>query len=314
MKFSFPLRKMIAFICLLLVFTVQSSFLYEIVDIEMLFADSLQIVQTPDGQNMSGEDDTQYPKEIPGSNEAGTETNEAEEITEAETYTLEDVLSASHESNRKNKSSTVSGNESEKVQTENVLETLHKSDWNLILVNKQHPIPEDYAFTLGTIKGSMKCDERILGQLGQMMQAARADGVTLVIRSPYRNDTRQEYLFNRKIKNYIKKKMSYLEAFRASAQAVTIPGSSEHQIGLALDIVSDTYTMLEEGFADTDAGKWLADNSYRYGFILRYPKGKEDITGIEFEPWHFRYVDVPAATYMYQNQLSLEEFVQLLGE
>ena len=312
MKFSFPLRKMIAFICLLLVFTVQSSFLYEIVDIEMLCADSLQIVQTPDGQNMSGEDDTQYPKEIPGSNEAGTETNEAEEITEAETYTLEDVLSASHESNRKNKSSTVSGNESEKVQTENVLETLHKSDWNLILVNKQHPIPEDYAFTLGTIKGSMKCDERILGQLGQMMQAARADGVTLVIRSPYRNDTRQEYLFNRKIKNYIKKKMSYLEAFRASAQAVTIPGSSEHQIGLALDIVSDTYTMLEEGFADTDAGKWRADNSYRYGFILRYPKGKEDITGIEFEPWHFRYVDVPAATYMYQNQLSLEEFVQLL--
>lgn len=112
----------------------------------------------------------------------------------------------------------------------------------------------------------------------------------------------------------MKKKMSYLEAFRASAQAVTIPGSSEHQIGLALDIVSDSYTLLEEGFADTDAGKWLADNSYRYGFILRYPKGKEDITGIEFEPWHFRYVGEPAATYIYQHNLTLEEFVQLLGE
>ena len=108
--------------------------------------------------------------------------------------------------------------------------------------------------------------------------------------------------------------MSYLEAFRASAQAVTIPGSSEHQIGLALDIVSDTYTMLEEGFADTDAGKWLVDNSYRYGFILRYPKGKEDITGIEFEPWHFRYVGKKAAKVMKEQNLCLEEFTEFMKD
>ena len=307
--------------CLLLVFAVQSSFLYEVVDIEMLFADRVQIIQTPDVQNILGEGSLHSLEEIPEPEENFAKTESDEENTEEtlgeiteETYTLEDVLSASQGSSKIEPRSTVSGNESEKAQTENIPETLHKSDWNLILVNKQHPIPEDYTFTLGTIKGSMKCDERILMQLGEMMQAARSVGVTLVIRSPYRNDARQEYLFDRKVKNNMKKKMSYLEAFRAGAQAVTIPGSSEHQIGLALDIVSDTYTMLDEGFADTDAGKWLADNSYRYGFILRYPKGKEDITGIAFEPWHFRYVDVPAATYIYQNQLSLEEFVQLLGE
>lgn len=295
------MRKVICLICLFLVFAVQSSFLYEIVDIQYLIVGSASVAQAS--------------SDVEPADEA--EADDADDALlpdEDETYTLEDVLSAQQNINGDHQHSSVSENSSLMQAGEDVLESLHKSDWNLILVNKQHPIPEDYSFTLGTIKGSMKCDERILDQLTQMMQAARQDGVTLVIRSPYRNDSRQDYLFNRKLKNYMKKKMSYLEAFRASAQAVTIPGSSEHQIGLALDIVSDTYTLLEEGFADTDAGRWLAQNSYKYGFILRYPKGKEDITGIEFEPWHFRYVDEPSATYIYQHNLTLEEFVQLLGE
>ena len=102
--------------------------------------------------------------------------------------------------------------------------------------------------------------------------------------------------------------MSYMEAYNLASQAVTVPGSSEHQIGLAIDIICDGYSSLDEGFADTKAGKWLADNSYKYGFILRYPLGKEDITSIEFEPWHFRYVGVDAATVMYENGICLEEF------
>ena len=76
------------------------------------------------------------------------------------------------------------------------------------------------------------------------------------------------------------------------------PGASEHQIGLAFDIVSNNYTALDEGFGETEAGIWLAENSYRFGFILRYPQGKEYITGIDYEPWHFRYVGVEAATYI----------------
>ncbi len=184
-----------------------------------------------------------------------------------------------------------------------------KSSWNLLLINKQHPVPDDYTFTLGTIKGNMKCDERIIEPLAQMFKAAADDGINLEVRSPYRDISRQEYLFDRKMKNYINQGYSYIDAYKESSAVVTVPGASEHQIGISLDITSDTYSMLNEGFEDTDAGRWLRDNSYKYGFILRYPKGKEDITGIIYEPWHFRYVGVEAATVIYENGLTLEEFI-----
>lgn len=184
-------------------------------------------------------------------------------------------------------------------------------DWKLILINKQHPIPDEYTFTLGpikTIKGTMQCDERIIEELLAMMYAASEDGVNLAICSPYRDLAWQEVLFNRKIKAYMNKGMSYMEAYKISSQAVTVPGASEHQIGLAIDIVSDTYVTLDEGFADTSAGKWLEEHCAEYGFILRYPKGKEYITSIEFEPWHFRYVGKDAAKIIMEEELCLEEF------
>ena len=181
-------------------------------------------------------------------------------------------------------------------------------DWRLVLINKQNSIPDDYTFTLGTIKGSMQCDERIIDDVLDMLQAAKEDGVGLIICSPYRDLARQEMLFNRKVTRYMNQGMSYIEAYRLSSQAVTVPGASEHQIGLALDIICNEYTSLTEGFGDTEAGKWLAENSYRYGFILRYPKGKEYITGIEYEPWHFRYVGVEAATVITKAGITLEEF------
>ena len=190
--------------------------------------------------------------------------------------------------------------------------TFDKSDWKLLLVNKQHTIPEDYEFTLGTIKGSMRCDERIIEPLTQMFAAAKEDGVNLIVCSPYRDMARQEYLFDRKVKNYQSTGMSYLDAYKKASITVTLPGASEHQVGLAVDIISDTYTSLEVGFADTEAGKWLAEHSWEYGFILRYPLGKEEITGIQFEPWHFRYVGVDAAEVITSQNITLEEFVENL--
>lgn len=187
-----------------------------------------------------------------------------------------------------------------------------KNDWKLVLVNKQHTIPEDYEFTLGTIKGSMRCDERVIEPLTQMFSAAKSDGVNLVVCSPYRDVERQEYLFERKVKNYQSQGMSYMEAYKKASVAVTLPGASEHQIGLALDIISDTYATLDSGFAETDAGKWLAEHSWEYGFILRYPLGKEEITGIQFEPWHFRYVGRDAAEVITAQNITLEEFVENL--
>ena len=181
-------------------------------------------------------------------------------------------------------------------------------DWRLILVNKQHPIPADYDFPLGDINRRMHCDERIIGNLYTMMQAALEDGISLEIRSPYRNMNRQENLFSNHIEDYMDKGLSYMDAYSVTSQTVTVPNSSEHQIGLAIDITSTSYSSLDQGFAATKAGQWLAEESYRFGFILRYPKDKEHITGIEFEPWHFRYVGVDAARVMKEEDLTLEEF------
>ena len=147
--------------------------------------------------------------------------------------------------------------------------SFNSDDWKLVLVNKQHPIPDDYEFELGTISGSMKCDERVISPLFDMLRAAKDDGVNLIVCSPYRDIDRQTMLFGNKVDSYMDGGMSYMDAYNLASQAVTVPGSSEHQIGLAIDIISDNYSNLDEGFGNTPAGKWLHDNSYKYGFIFR---------------------------------------------
>lgn len=230
------------------------------------------------------------------------ENGELSYISDSEMMSAEDILSS---------------NSIDEIQKPEEETELSKDDWRLILINKQHSIPEDYTFTLGSIKtakGTMKCDERIIPDLLKMLQAAKDDGINLQISSPYRDDNRQEYLFDKKIKEYMKQGMSYMDAYALSSQTVMVPGASEHQIGLALDIVCDSYIYLNSGFGETDAGKWLAENSYEYGFILRYPEGKEYITGVEYEPWHFRYVGTEAATIITSEDLTLEEFVDSLED
>ena len=192
-------------------------------------------------------------------------------------------------------------------------EEFSKDDWNLILVNKQHPLSPDFPVELGVISGTMECDERIIEDWYAMKEAAAEDGVTIIVASPYRDYERQVYLFDKKVKTYMNRGMNYLEAYRKASQIVNIPGCSEHQTGLALDIISDDYSKLNEGFAGTDAGKWLAQNCQDYGFILRYPKGKEYVTSIDFEPWHFRYVGEDAATIIMEEGITLEEFIERLG-
>lgn len=224
-------------------------------------------------------------------------------------YDADDILRSTE--NRAAKSADTSGEEEtfEENGTGDYRDyEFSRDDWRLVLINKQHSIPDDYTFELGYINSSMRCDERIIDDLRAMLKAAKEDEVSLVVCSPYRDDARQEYLFNRKISLYMKQGMSFVEAHQLASQAVTVPGASEHQIGLAFDIVSNTYSALNEGFGETKAGIWLAENSYRFGFILRYPEGKEYITGIEYEPWHFRYVGVEAATVITQDGITLEEF------
>lgn len=215
-------------------------------------------------------------------------------------YSLEDILEANEVSRGTGSTHT------------SAAQRLSKDDWQLVLVNKQHPIPDDYTFTLGKIKGTMKCDVRIIDDLMDMMEAARADGVRLVICSPYRDYNRQTVLFNRKIDYYMEKGYSYMESYKLASMTVTVPGASEHQIGLALDIVSTSYSALQIGFGETAAGKWLKEHCDEYGFILRYPEGKEYITGIQYEPWHFRYVGKVAAAEIMERDITLEEFLEEL--
>lgn len=247
-----------------------------------------------------------YSVEVEANSDTFIEADEVfsheEASADAETAGLEDLLL-----NEENNAET--GDEHTPAHSEQVFD---KNEWSLMLVNKTHSIPEDYTFTLGTIKGSMKCDERIITPLTTMFKAASKDGVSLIVCSPYRDLALQERLFERKMNLYRSKGYSYIEAYRSASAIVTVPGTSEHQLGLALDIVCDTYSTLDAGFGETKAGKWLKNNAYKYGFTLRYPKDKEDITGIIYEPWHYRYVGIDAATYMYEHDMCLEEFVETL--
>ena len=143
-----------------------------------------------------------------------------------------------------------------------------------------------------------------------MMDAAADDGVDLMICSAFRSYDRQKSLFNNKINKLMNSGMTYLEAYKVGSMNVTVPGTSEHHLGLALDILTGSYTTMDDGFGDTEAGKWLAKNAPEYGFILRYPEGKEDITGIVYEPWHFRYVGTRYAKDITQRGVCLEEYLK----
>lgn len=188
----------------------------------------------------------------------------------------------------------------------------YEDDWSLILINKEHHIPIDYDLKLETIRGNVQSDVRVIPHVLDMINAAKEDGVTLYICSPYRTDEKQEILFERKQKYYMRQGYSEKEAYNLASQTIAIPGTSEHQVGLAFDFISDEYKYLDAGFANTRAGRWLKEHGAEYGFILRYPSGKENITGIEFEPWHYRYVGEAAKEIM-ERELTLEEYTKEIG-
>lgn len=262
-----------------------------------------------------------YAEELTGGKEAVVETfsyQTSEQTTEQMNQSTEQAIGqTSQKENNPNEIKSDKETEQVLTSTEVNYSEFRVDDWRLILVNKQHPIPDDYELKLGsisTLRGRMKCDQRIIFDLNKMLEDAKEDGINLVICSPYRPSSRQDYLFDKKVKNYIKQGNSYMDAYYLTAQAVTIPGASEHEIGLALDIVSDKYSGLNEGFGASEAGTWLEKHCTEYGFIIRYPLGKESITGIEFEPWHFRYVGKKAAKVMKEQNLCLEEFTELVKE
>lgn len=182
------------------------------------------------------------------------------------------------------------------------LNTSFKLNWNLILVNSWNAIPNDFKVSLKELRNGYYVDERIYPYLQQMFDDARADGVYPLIVSAYRTNEEQREMYQDKINIYINEGYSESIATEKAAGWVAKPGYSEHETGLAVDINA------ESGNVDT-VYNWLSANSYKYGFIVRYPTNKSDITGINYEPWHFRYVGEEAAEYIYNNDLTFEEYI-----
>lgn len=190
--------------------------------------------------------------------------------------------------------------------------SVSRSDWNLILVNSSNPIPEAYDVTLTQLKNGHAVDQRCYPDLQDMMDDCRAAGLSPVICSSYRTQQTQQALYDAKVESFLAQGYSSQDAAQQAGQVVALPGTSEHQLGLALDIVDLEYQTLDEAQEQTSVQQWLAENSWKYGFILRYPKEKSDVTGIVYEPWHYRYVGKDSAREIYEQNICLEEYLALI--
>ena len=174
------------------------------------------------------------------------------------------------------------------------------TSWEFLLANPDHNIGE-YVPPLATLE-NQQFDERIIEPMTDFVEAARAEGLRVYLSSGYRDYATQNYLYQRKVGQY---------GAEVAKTSVAPPGTSEHQTGLACDITDQYYEFKDASLENTALYQWMSEHCQEYGFIVRFPKGKEDITGIIYEPWHFRYVGVDAATYIMENDLCLEEFLQL---
>ncbi len=184
--------------------------------------------------------------------------------------------------------------------------------WNLKLVNFEHALDETFEPSeLAEVDNGYVADSRIADATKKMIADARSkDNVRIIALSAYRDYDYQMELFENKVQRLQQEKGYSVDKAREDAKTVVAyPGTSEHQLGLALDLVDARHVKLDESQENTAAYKWLYEHCHEYGFIVRYPNGKTDITGIIYEPWHFRYVGVEAATFIMENEITLEEYL-----
>lgn len=181
--------------------------------------------------------------------------------------------------------------------------------WNMTLVNTENPMEEGYVPELAEAENGYMVDARAAEDLNAMLAAARADGCQPQICSAYRSVEKQTQVFNDTVNSWVSQGSSFWEAYQRTTQEVALPGTSEHGIGLAVDIVSSQYEELDAKQAETAEAQWLQVHCYEYGFILRYPPDKQSLTGIIYEPWHYRYVGKEMARKIKESGLTLEEYL-----
>lgn len=185
----------------------------------------------------------------------------------------------------------------------------------LILVNKQQALPESYTPSLTSIsQGRLLASSQLYNNLKEMLADAADAGYQYWLASAYRSRERQQQLIDNDIQAYMKKGMTYLEAQEETYKETQPTGHSEHETGLALDILCSENPNMTISQEQEPGNIWLQENCWKYGFLLRYPREKESITEISYEPWHFRYVGKRAAKFLYKHNLSLEEFHEIIKQ
>ncbi|WP_296626888.1 D-alanyl-D-alanine carboxypeptidase family protein [uncultured Negativibacillus sp.] len=201
---------------------------------------------------------------------------------------------------------------SEEQDTQKLAEEFaqEKQEWYLLLANVDNPLPQDFTVETEVVQNSFEMDARVAQTMRNMIDAAAKDGVDLLVCSAYRSIEKQQTLFDEQVQIYLNQGKSRQEAYDLTASAIAIPGTSEHHTGLAADIVTPTHQTLDPEFADTEAGQWLQEHAWEYGFVLRYPEDKQDVTKIIYESWHYRFVGKTHAKLMKESGLCLEEYLQ----
>lgn len=179
-------------------------------------------------------------------------------------------------------------------------------EWNLALVNSTHPVPDNWQVELKELSNGRRIDARIYPDLQAMFDACRAAGLTPKVNQGYRSYEDQQDILVSKYRQYKKQGLSHADAQKKALTVAAYPGYSEHQLGLAVDINSAD----QEKCSNDRVWKWMKEHCQEYGFIWRYPGVKSEITGITNEDWHFRYVGREAASYIMENELCLEEYLQ----
>ena len=186
-----------------------------------------------------------------------------------------------------------------------------QEDWRFILVNPWYILPEEYnEVVTSSLPNGESVDSRCYADLMQMLADCTSAGGNPVVCSSYRPHMKQVALFDQQVESLVSAGRTREEAEAEAGTVVALPGTSEHEIGLAVDICDYDYQNLDDAQADTPTQKWLMEHSWEYGFILRYPVNKSNITGIIYEPWHYRYVGKEAAREITEKGICLEEYLE----
>ena len=189
------------------------------------------------------------------------------------------------------------------------VETIPRDEWYMVLANRSSVLPGDFTVAETATVGEAVVDARIAEALRQMVNDAAATGVKLKPTNGYRSIARQQELWDARVKTLMEGGLSQADAETKAIDYTSAPGTSDHNTGLGLDIVSEDHPAKDAGFAETAAAQWLAEHAADYGFILRYPSDKTEATGMDYEPWHYRYVGSEQAHKIKESGLCLEEYL-----